>query len=160
MTVTQNFAFDRIIHLETEVRVAQAQLAFAHEAGDRDRARATLTRVRPKLYAAVDALTADEQRAFGEYRAEIAGRTPQPTPEAESTVVRIAASELRVGDQVVGTGGRLHTLTKVWRSRDAHLFAGSRARVETVQAHHVNDGGTPSGWNPDERLTVIRPIDA
>lgn len=160
MTVAPNFAFDRIIHLETEVRVAQAQFAFNHQTGDRDRARATLARVRPKLYAAVDALTADDQRAFGEYRAEIAGRTPQPTPESESTVVRIPASELRVGDQVVMTGGRLRTLTNVWISRGAHLFAGSRARVATVQTRHDRDGGTPIGWNLDEKLTVIRSTDA
>lgn len=160
MTVTPNPAFDRIIDLETEVRITKAQLAFATNVTERARIQVTLDRVQPKLFAAIDALTVAEQRAFGEYRAEIAGRTVQPTAETESTVVRIPASELRTGDQVVGTGGRLHTLTKVWISRGAHLFAGSRARVATVQAHHTTDGGTPVGWNLDEKLTVIRSTDA
>lgn len=78
----------------------------------------------------------------------------------EEIVIRITASELRAGDQVVSVGGRLFELTKVWTSRGAHLFAGSRARVATVQAHHTTDGGTPVGWDLDQKLTVIRSTDA
>ena len=78
----------------------------------------------------------------------------------EEIVIRITASELRAGDQAVAVGGRLFELTKVWTSRGAHLFAGSRVRVATVQAHHTTDGGTPVGWNLDEKLTIIRTIHA
>lgn len=74
---------------------------------------------------------------------------------SETTVIRIPAKDLRAGDQVILKGGRLREMNNVWISRGACLFAGSRARVQTVQATYA--GGTmPMGWDLDDMLTVVR----
>lgn len=77
---------------------------------------------------------------------------------AKMTIVRIPARELRAGDQYLTEGGQLREVAKVWSSRDARLFAGSRARVETIQARLI--GGTSAhGWDPETVLTVARPTE-
>lgn len=77
---------------------------------------------------------------------------------AQMTIVQIPARELRAGDQYLTEGGQLREIAKVWASRDARLFAGSRARIETIQARLIG-GTTPHGWDPETVLTVARPAE-
>lgn len=81
------------------------------------------------------------------------------TNAAQRTVVRLAARDLRAGDQYLTPGGQLREIAKVWHSRGAHLFAGSRARVEIVEAYLVDGGGAPKAWYLDDMLTVARLVD-
>jgi hypothetical protein len=74
----------------------------------------------------------------------------------QATVIRIPAKDLRAGDQYIATGGKLREITNVWMSNGAHLFAGSRARVTTVQARVIGLD-TPVGWDLGDMLTVVRP---
>jgi hypothetical protein len=73
----------------------------------------------------------------------------------DATVKRMPASELQDGDSYIAKGGKLREIERVWRSRGSYLFAGSRARVETVQAKVIGIP-TPVGFDLTETLTVIR----
>ncbi|CAL9605573.1 hypothetical protein SUDANB95_05482 [Actinosynnema sp. ALI-1.44] len=80
------------------------------------------------------------------------------TGTEKRTLVLIPAQELRDGDRVLTAGGKFCDVERVWRSREGRLFAGSRARVETVQAR-LTGRATPMGWTLDEQLTVSRLVD-
>jgi hypothetical protein len=75
----------------------------------------------------------------------------------DTTVISIPAQDLRAGDRYLAAGGQLREVTRVWRSNGAHLFAGSRARVTTVQAR-VAGVDTPVGFELGHTLTVIRTV--
>lgn len=71
------------------------------------------------------------------------------------TIIRVTARNLRPGDRYTTPTG-IRTVISVWRPRDAHLFAGSRARVEIVRAR-VSGLEVPEEWGQDTVLTVERP---
>lgn len=60
--------FDRILVLETDARGCNAQLVFARNFFEKDRAMRQLSKARAKLYAAIEALTEGERVEFGQYR--------------------------------------------------------------------------------------------
>lgn len=65
--IGRNAKFDAILDLEQAARLSGAAAAFAPMKADKTGSESD----RAKLYAAIDALTPDEQAAFGEYRAAV-----------------------------------------------------------------------------------------
>lgn len=63
-----NPEFDRLLKLEDECRVRQVQAVMGLRSWDRETGRKYLAINRVRLMAAVDRLSLDEMRAYGEYR--------------------------------------------------------------------------------------------
>lgn len=66
---TTNPTFDHILDLEHQVRVARASAECGIDGATRARGERNWTAARTELSAAIDALTTDQMRAYGAYRA-------------------------------------------------------------------------------------------